>query len=209
MGKPPVNTSETNALQGMTVSKIDFYNLSDVVRKLRDANVSYIDIAKEINENHLPLDAPKVSTMSVHRWIKRNMDEDSIKDLRYKEEQAINIYKEECEILTLVNEQIQTLEILMDGFKNMVKTNSDVKIVSKDIKELMFSMEKMIARKGQLLVSLKATQSQIYNYANMTEIVNIILDMVKESNLVLYAEITEKIRENVMLSELFRKIKDK
>lgn len=207
-GKPPVPSKDLNSLQGLNMSKIDFYNLGHIVQKLREStdNISLIDIANELNTKHLPEGAPKISTMAVQRWCKSNLSEDSVRDLRTKEQYAINTYHQEIDLMQTIDNQISNLEIFLDALNKEIKKGSDVKVGGKEVREMMFALEKMIARKSALLTSVKATQDKIFTFVNFQEIINRIMGKIKEKDLVLYAEIVESIKEDLMLQEFYRKI---
>lgn len=211
MGKnsrPPVNTSETNALQGLPIAKIDFYNLGGVVRKLVNAGNKAPFIHKELNENHLPEDAPKISLMAVYRWIESNIGDDYV-DGRLSEEHAINTYNEEVKMLRTIDKQIAILEMLTDELGDSLSKSSDLKGDINKSKEIAFSLQKMIATKQALIVSIKHTQEMIFTFANFQEIIRIIMETVKEQDAVLHADIVEKIKSNVVLQEFYRKIEPK
>lgn len=207
-GKPPVPSKELNPLQGLSISKIDHYGLGGVVKRLVNAGNKVPAIHEEIHKNHLPPDAPKISIMAIHRWIKKNIGDDYV-DGRLSEDQAINTYHEECQLLQTINDQVSLLEIIRDELVGNLKGNFDVKSVLKDTKELSFSLDKMVTRKQALLVNIKDTQEKIYNFANFQEVMSIILGIVKERDLMLHAEIIEKIKSNAFLQEFYRKIATK
>jgi hypothetical protein len=203
-GKPPVPDG-SNPLQGLAQSKIDFYNLGHIVKKLRNTpGVSLIDITNELNEKYLPEDA-KISVMAVSRYCNKHVKDDI--DLRCSEEMAINIYGEEVDMLNIITEEIETIQIYLNQFKSEVKKGSDVTLVAGKVKDLLFLLDKLIARKGAILANIGNTQEKIYNYVNMNNIITIVLDEVKNKDLTLYADIVEKIKSNPMLIEMYKKIR--
>lgn len=203
-GKPPVPTKETHPLQGGHTMGVEKLGLQDIVRKLRNAGLSPYKIKDEINEKHLPPGAQPVNHMIIYRWIKKNMDNTG--DLRVTEDQAINIYRSECELLKSIEDQIDIIEVMIDTLNSEMQNSTDVKVNVKDIKELVYAMDKLVARKHTLLMSVKDTQEKIYNYANFQEALKIILETVESTDVLLYADILEKMRNNAVLVELHRKI---
>jgi len=203
-GKPPVPDG-SNKLQGIPISKIDLLDLGHIVRKLRKAKVSYIDIAAELNEKYSG--DTYISTMSVNRWCRKYIQEDDNCDLRQSEDHAVNVYRQECEMLETISEQIENIKIYIDQFNTEIKKGTDVTSIAPKVKDMLFLLDKLMARKSAILANIGNMQEKVYNYMNMTEINDIILGMVKEQDLVLYANIVERIQSNPVLAELYRKIK--
>lgn len=205
-GNPPVPTKETHPLQGGHEMGIDKLGLQDIVRRLRNAGNSPYKIRDIINEKHLPPNAQPVNHMIIYRWIRKNMDNTG--DLRVTEDQAINIYRSECELLKSIEEQIDIIEVMIDTLNSEMQNSTDVRVNVKDIKELVYAMDKLVARKHTLLQSVKETQNRIYTYARFQEALRLILTTAKAYDELMYAEIIEKIKSDPMFTELFRKIED-
>lgn len=77
-GTPPVPSKELNPLQGLSISKVDHYGLGGVIKRLVNAGNKVPAIHKELHEKHLPPDAPRISIMAIHRWIKKNIGDDYV-----------------------------------------------------------------------------------------------------------------------------------
>ena len=201
---PPVPNG-SNLLQGNTQqNKIDFHNLGYLVKKLRNAGGTHISIAEEINTTILKDNNIKVSSSGVWRWMKENIPDDET-DLRTNND-AINIYLEECDMLKSVSKQVDPFESTIDVLNRGLKKNEDILSVTRQLKELMLTYEKILSNKQRLVNSIGLTQEKIYSYINYSTIINMVMDKVKSRDLTLYADIVEDIKSDAMLAECYRKI---
>lgn len=201
-GKPPVPTKETHPLQGNTVSRVDLLGLQSVVRKMKSRSSNYGDltIAKEINETILKDSEIKLSAMAVNRWWTKNRDKENDGDM-------VNIYGNHLEILESLNKQLGILDTYLDEMNSKTETMADVLANTKVTKELMLTYEKLSMRKQAILGTIGEIQEKVYSYVNMTTIIDTVLTKVMAKDHGLYLEITEEIKNDPLLAELFRKIK--
>ena len=201
-GKPPVNTSETSKLQGIPVSRVDLLGLQSIVRKMKARSSNYGDmtIAKEINETILKDSEIKLSAMAVNRWWAKNKDKENDGDM-------VNIYGNHLEILESLNKQLGILDTYLDEMNSKTETMADVLANAKVTKELMLTHEKLSMRKQAILGTIGDIHEKVCTYVNMTTVVDRILTKVMDKDHGLYLEITEEIKNDPLLAELFRKIK--
>jgi hypothetical protein len=203
--KPPVNTAETSPLQGMPVSRIDYYHLGDIVRKLRlDSRMSVMEITEYINDHHFKDEDIKISHMAVQRWINKHIKEDV--DNRVKD-YSPNVYRETLEMMDCLSEQIEVINIYIDAVKKGIKKKEDIKANGKELKELIYLSEKLLARKQSILHDLGQMHEKVYSYSAVNEIISIILEKAKKENPLMHSEIIAFIKTNPALAEALRKIK--
>ena len=200
---PPVPNG-SNPLQGNSqINKVDFHGFGDIVRKLRAAGGTHISIAEELNTTLLVNNSIKLSSSGVWRWMRDNITEDD--DYR-TDNSAINIYLEESQMLKSVSKQVEIIESAIDAVNRGIKKDVDILSVTRQLKELALTYEKLLSNKQRLVTSIGVTQEKIYSFINYDTIINIIMDMVKQKDTLLHAEIVEEISKNPVLKECCRKI---
>jgi hypothetical protein len=204
--KPPIQTRENNPIHNTTVSTVDRHGLGELVRKLRSAGGTHISIANEINDTILKDNIDKVSSSAVWRWMNKNITDDE--DYRTNND-AVNVYLEESQMLKSVTKQVDILEGAIDVINSGIKKNEDVLTVTKQLKELALTYEKLLSNKQRLVNSIGIMQEKIYSYININTIITIIMDMVKEKDFTLYADIKEEIKKDPILNECFKNISKK
>ena len=162
--KPPVPGKDVpiGPLHGIQQSKIDYFALGEIVKKLRNSGLSLVEITDELNTKYVTDPSCKISTMSVCRWVDKNMSEDI--DLRYNEETAINVYREYSNDLKTITEQIDNVKIYIDHFNKGIKGGTDITVVASKIKDMQGSLEKLLSKKHVMLQSIFASGSFIKIY---------------------------------------------
>lgn len=204
--KPPVPGKDVplSPLHGIQQSKIDYFALGETVRKLRNSGLSLVEITDELNTKYVTDPSYKISTMSVCRWVDKNMSEEI--DLRYSEETAINVYREYSNDLKTITEQIDNIKIYIDHFNKEIKGGTDITSVASKIKDMQGSLEKLLSKKHVMLQSIFAMQEKVYSYTACVDIVNRVMQMVKERDKEMFADISLEIKSDAMLAEAFKKI---
>lgn len=191
-----------NSLVGLNQHKIDRLGIGAEVRELKLSGLSTKEIANKLNKTYELTGVNKLNNMTVWRWCKKNnIDEEA----PLTKEEAVNVYLETCSMLKDVNDGLELVRYEIDSYRAGI--NDDNSCAS-SIKDLALTLEKLLARKQALVTSVRVTQEKIFSYKKITEGLNTIIQMVKDEDLGLYARIRGKIRENKMLNETFRKIKE-
>lgn len=204
-GVPPVPGVDThNPIQGGNEFKVDVLGLQSIVKAGRAEGVGYIRLAKEINEKQLNGSNVKISHTAIKKWCDKNLTEEDT--VQRSTNSAINLYTNNVDMLESLNKQLDILSTYIDEINSTVKTSEDVARVTKDIKELMMTFEKLSARKQLLLNTIGEIQEKVYAWSSASEVATITLQAVKDKDLLLFAEIKEKLQENKMYMELMRKI---
>lgn len=207
--KPPVPTKETHPLNGLiTVSKIDYYQLGDIVRKLRETGCTLEQIQTELNTKYLTEENQFVSIMSLSRWINKNIDNAKELDQRTNQEVDISEYQELLDMVKYCDSQLETSELTMHGLKKQAKEQK-IPMSAKDVTNLMNCNEKILSRKQALLASITQVKEKMISWKTTFEIVNIILEKVREKDLVLFADISSEIKANPLLNQAFQSMKPK
>lgn len=193
---------------GIQENLIDFYGLQSEVRKLREAGLGVISIAKEISEKHLiPKGVKGISHGCVSRWCEANIPNNSSYDGRKKIEGTINVYNEYKDMLQTTQMLIDKLSAYVEELDSKVTEVDDITSHAKTVKELAFSVEKQISRKLVLVDKVMEVQEKVYNFMAVTTIVELIMNKVKERDLTLFADISADIKADPMLAEAYRRIK--
>lgn len=184
------------------MSKIDQYGLGAVVRALRGEGVSFDKIAKKINESYLKGDCTKTSKMAVHRWCDAN-------NVRPNEQQTdnatINIYHQECSLLEALDQALGLVVVSVDDFRE--RMDNGEKLNATEVKQVIDSLTSLARQKQSLINSIEITQEKIYNFMAVIDFANIVTEKIKKKDLLLYTEVMETIKENPMLVEALRRIK--
>jgi hypothetical protein len=202
--RPPINTHETNPLQGQNTSRIIQLGLQDIAIQLREANMSIAEITDHLNEKYLVESPQKVNLMTVQRFLKKHMPQENNRDQRVNEDFSTNVYGELHEMLDTSNEQIELLEILSEEFKKNKKNLLDYR---KDIQNNTTQIEKMLCRKQAILVQIAQIQEKVYSMQAANEIIRIALDIIKEHDKELYAKVIEEIKANPLLIAAYQRMK--
>ena len=198
--KKPVPKSVTdNPLHGSGVNKVVQLGLSEKAIEMRQAGLSLSEITQTLNEKYLSDSEYKLSTMGVQRFLAK-VAEIPKTDNRLKPEENINIYNE---YKMLYDITIDSLEAVQMSIESMKKDKD-----YKGIRENSLLCEKLTARCQNLLQSMSDCQSKVYSYINMNRIVQITLDIIKEEDPEMYARVINRIKENIELAELMKKIKE-
>lgn len=201
---PPVNTSETNKLQGVPISTVEIFGLQSVIRKMKARPKDYGDmaIATEINETILKDSEEKISHMAVYRWWKKHKnDEEPDTDM-------VNIYGSHLESLKSINKQLEMIEMYLGNLNDSVSNVDEVVKVSKIVTELTATFDKLTMRKSALLGTIGDIQAKVYTYANFETVLRLIMDTVAAKDAGLHHEIVQAINKDPMLTEVVRKIKE-
>ena len=203
--KPPVNTKNSAPLQGINISRIDFYQIGDKVSKLRSSGATLQEITDEINQKYLPADAVPINAMTCSRWIKKNLSASDNVDQRQSEDYSCNEHQELLDMLQFINNQLEIAEGLLSDIRKEAK---EKKVTNgKEVRDVLFILEKLTARKQSILASLTEVKAKIYSFSNLNEIIRIALDIVKTKDMLLYADVIEEIKKNPSLVEAYRKIR--
>ena len=207
--KPPPRSIEINPLHGnSTTSKIDFYQLGDIVKSMRECGCTLDEIQTEINTKYLTEENQFVSKMSLSRWINKNIDNAKELDQRSNRDISINEYQELKEMIEYCDSQLEISELALHGLKEDSKKKK-VPIRPGDITNIMNANEKTLARKQALLASITQIKEKMISWQTTFDIVNIILGKVKEKDLVLFAEIVGEIKTDPLLNQAFQSMKTK
>lgn len=204
--KPAPRSKDINPLHGnSTMSKIDHYQLGDIVRKLRESGCSLNEIQTEINTKYLTEENSFVSIMSLSRWINKNIDNSKDLDKR-NSSYSIDEYQEYIEMLEYCNTQLEIAEVAMTDLKKSAKASGTF-VNAKDVTNLINSTQKMIAQKQAILAAIIVVKEKIYSFQAMNEIITIVTDKVKARDMTLYSEIISDIKNDPMLIAAYQKIR--
>jgi hypothetical protein len=199
---PPVNTAESNKLQGCIVPTVEIFGLEAVVRKMKKRPRNYGDmaIADEINNTILKDSEEKISHMAIWRWWKKHKDDED------PDEDIVNIYGAHLSSLKSITKQLEILEMYVDNLNSSVSNVDEVIKVSKEVSELMKTYDKLSMRKQTLLGTIGEIQEKVYDYMKANEVVTLTLQAVMDEDVAMYARIMGKLRENREYMELIKKI---
>ena len=200
MNKKIKNLAKERPLQ---IMKVDELHLQDTVRGLKDAGLSYLNIANEINQKKLQGTGSSISPMSVMRWCHKNMPD----DYSNQDENAVNIYRHAVNLMHAIDSQLDLLDTYIDSFATEAKSQTNVVAVTKQVTAFMSTYEKLSNRKIALLSTIAEIQSKVYSFQNASTIVNIVMDTVKEKDVTMYADIMQELKSEPLLAECYRQIK--
>lgn len=200
-------SKEPSRIKPLQLMKVEELGVQDTVRALREAGLSYLNIANEVNEKKLANTGQTVSPMSVMRWCNKYMPE----DYSNEDTNAINIYRHAVGLLSAIDNSLDTLNTFIDKFSKEANSqaikNQDASVLIKQISTLMSTYEKLSNRKIALLNTIGQIQEKVYSFISASEIVNTVLEAVKLHDVTMYAELVQQIKTDPMLAECYRKIK--
>lgn len=199
-------TKELSRERPLQLMKVEELGIQDAVRGLKEAGLSYLNIANEINEKKLSGTGQTVSPMSVMRWCHKYMPD----DYSDQDTNAVNIYRHAVNLMNALSSQLDLLDTYIDSFSkaaNVAGLGGNVIEDMKQINALMATYEKMSNRKIALLSTIGQYQEKIYSFMSASEIVNTVLMAVKDKDVTMYAELVQQIKSDPMLAECYRKIK--
>jgi hypothetical protein len=200
-------SKELSREKPLQLMKVEELGIQDTVRGLKEAGLSYLNIANEVNAKKLCGTGQTVSPMSVMRWCHKYMPD----DYSDQDTNAINIYRHAVSLLNALSSQLDLLDTYIDNFSkeaNKLGVGSNVLEDMKQINALMSTYEKMSNRKIALLGTIGQYQEKVYSFMSASEIVNTVLNAVKDKDVTMYAELTQQIKSDPMLAECYRKIKE-
>ena len=200
--KPPVHCSsgETSNNFNTEMPTLDRYGLHDIVGKLVYAGLSISSVLEEINSKHMP-DGKKISRTALYRYINREFPTRT--DNR-KNNSQLNVYKEYLSQMEIVDNQIDSIQACMDSLDKMIKKDSDVLVIAKEINSFSSTLEKMLSRKSQLVNSISVIQEKIFDFTRVYEIVKFIMDEVQQTDKTLYADIFNKLSDDEYFIEFMK-----
>mgnify|MGYP003525310120 FL=1 len=179
---------------------LDRYGLHDIVGKLVYAGLSISSVLEEINSKHMP-DGKKISRTALYRYINREFPTRT--DNR-KNNSQLNVYKEYLSQMEIVDNQIDSIQACMDSLDKMIKKDSDVLVIAKEINSFSSTLEKMLSRKSQLVNSISVIQEKIFDFTRVYEIVKFIMDEVQQTDKTLYADIFNKLSDDEYFIEFMK-----
>ena len=179
---------------------LDRYGLHDIVGKLIYSGLSINETLEEINNKHMP-DDKKISRTALYNYVKREFPTRT--DNR-KNNSQLNVYKEYLSQMEIVDNQIDSIQACMDSLDKMIKKDSDVLVISKEINSFSSTLEKMLSRKSQLVNSISVIQEKIFNFTRVYEIVKFIMDEVQLADKTLYADIFNKLSDDEYFIEFMK-----
>ena len=182
-------------------TRIDELGLVDIVNKLK-GQYSYARIAKIINEQYLPEGEEPISQMTVHRYLRKKNEVVPVKpDLPVAESEEIDPYDEMKMLINIIDARLESIqESLTEAEKPKNKNSLKDDEAYRDLVSL---QEKLISRKQNLLNNIAKYQSEISTYANMKEIIKILVETLR-SIPGAYDSFRQKIDGNIDLKNLCR-----
>lgn len=187
------------------VSKIDHYNVSRDVTKMRRKGMSYMKIAKALNESG-KLEDDSITMLAVRRWCLNNLQEDVTDG-----GSAINAYREYVKMLRMVDNNIDMINVFLDSVTSMIQEGADDKTIlslMKNTKDLHNELERYILRKQDLVAKIFVLQKEIINITTLNELLRLVLDTVKAEDKEIYEKVLVKLRKNQKFVEAARRMDD-
>ena len=198
----PKVTKETNRTQGSTMPKALSLGIEAAIREYRrrPQNNGFMSMAKWLNEGILKESGETISHTTLHRWWLKHGDDDD------PNEPMVNIYGEHLNSLKSIKKQLDTLEIYLGELNAGVSEVSDIVRVAKETNSLMMTYDKLSARRGSILGQIGEIQGRVSTYMNFSTVLNEVMDMVKEENEGLHWKISQRFKDDPLLSEIMRRI---
>jgi hypothetical protein len=194
---PPIQTKELNPLIGLQQSKIDFYQLGDVVREKVEEGLLPNDITNYINDNYFPDVDQKISDKSVRRWIKKNIDpEDNDYD--------INLYNKCKEDIQSCEDTLEIIDIYCNEIRRSIRKREEIN--SKELKDYLFIKEKFLGRKQSQQNDLFKMQKEIRSWMMYIDMMNSVFGDLKDKYPEAYSDCLALIKSNQEWMEAMKKI---
>lgn len=183
---------------GMTL--VDQYNLSSIVREMRNKGRSYREIADYLNNTKgvIPNDY-KISYNSISRYCR---DHGLNGDVSDNVDEAVNIYREQTRSLRDVNTALDIITVQLD---DMAKKKVSVK--PSDLNQLINSLDKMTLRRQTLAMSIGDLQERVYKYEIIPKVLNKVMARVSvEISPEAYEQLKQDLRDDPVICEALREI---
>ena len=206
--KPMPTSVTSNPLHGINKPKIEIYGLQKEIIEMKKAGNSLKAIVDEMNTKYLTEENQFISVNSLSRWLRANMEDYEKYDQRNNQEVDISEYQEYLQMVEYCDLQLETCEIALHDLKKQAKENK-CPIPAKDVTNLMNCNQKTLAQKQALLAAITSMKDRMINWKLTFDIVNIILEKVKERDLVLFSEIVNIVKSDPLMNQVFQSMKTK
>nr|DAO76843.1 MAG TPA: protein of unknown function (DUF5338) [Caudoviricetes sp.] len=183
---------------------VEFLGVQEVIARLRKQGYSYRDISKYISENQLSPNGYKIGHNSIARWCRENgLGGDA--SIEPEENKVINIYRQNCQSLDLVNNAIDMLNVQIDDLnKSLEEGTADPKV----FKSLVDSLDRLLVRQQALSATISQMQERVYKYETMNRALRLTLDIVSTKvDIDTFRAVKDALRENEILVEILREIR--
>jgi hypothetical protein len=196
---PPIQTKEINPLMGIQMSKIDYYQLGDLVREKLAEGLLPNDITDFINDNYFPDIDQKISDKSVRRWIKKNIepDEDEI-------DYDTNLYNKIREDINSSEDTLDLIDIYTKEIKRSIKKKEQID--SKELRDYLFLKEKFLGRKQSQQNDMFKMQKDIRSWMTYIEIINTIINILHDKYPEAYNECMNTVKSNTTWVDALKQI---
>jgi len=204
---PPVHRgtdlNQTSSNFNADMPTLDRFGLHDIVGKLVNAGLSITNILEEINTKYMP-DGKTVSKTALYRYVAREFPN---RDDNRRNDSQLNVYKEYLNQMDIVDKQLAMIQTCMESLDKQIKKDEDVLRVTKEINAFSSTLEKLLARKSQLVNSISVIQEKVFDFTRVYDIVKVIMNDVMESDKTLYADIMNKLKDDDYFREFIKGIR--
>lgn len=179
------------------IAYIDVLGLGQATLNLRDKGFSYLAISKELNETHPDKTSDKpITPLMVSKYVKEHQVEDLSPT---KQQEIINTYGAHNKLVELIDSQIDVMRVFLDDLETQMGVTGDSSADYKRMRELNVDLEKLVARKQSLLITIQSLQDKVYNINLLKDIINEILLTIKDTDEDVYKDVVKKMQSNKVL----------
>lgn len=207
---------QSNGLKSMTKlpsgklkpTLIEKYSFGSKVSKMRKRGMSYIAIARELNNTEADKikDGEMITSNHVMQYVQRNGIDDVLDE--HKTMEIVNTYNEHKRLLNILERQMDMVIVFLDDIQRQCYTTGDVSELYTRIRELSVDLEKYVARKQSILTQMQAIQDKIYNTESLSIIIKEMLDIIKRRDPQMYDDVIAEMRNSKIILANYQKIKD-
>ena len=192
-------------------NKVDYYGLSDVVLRLRRKGCSYMAISQYLEDNYNDiLKDDTINMMTISRYCKKHMKNEETD----RKDGNINVYNENVNMLTIVDDNIELLKAYLDSVTKKIKEGIDTDELVQMLKltqNLQNNLDKYLARKQDIVNHIFSLQTKVYNMQTMNNVIELVLDTVHDYFISKgepdnYEQMVAKLRENEKFREAVKRI---
>lgn len=186
-------------------NKIDHYGVGPEVMEMRRKGYSYMKIAKELSTTYSDkMGGDTISMVTVKRWCGVHVDEPADPN----GDKVVNAYRENVKMLNMIESNIELLTVFLDATQSMIAEGADNKTVLSlfhSTTDLQKQLERYIARKQDLVMTIFNLQKEIYNMHTMKEVLRVTLQTVRKADQNIYNQVLMELRKNEKFMEAIKK----